>query len=113
MTPPPRRLAWSVVVAATALATVWAIANLLTGAAKATLRTPAPAAAAMPAAAGPPADVTQGRHWADPSLDPDILRRAYAPVSKPLPPEARPKAQRLMPSAREWRRLDREDATLY
>jgi hypothetical protein len=52
------------------------------------------------------------RYWSDPSLDPDVLKRAYAPVSEPLPPEARPKSPAIHPPEREWRRLKRKEEAL-
>lgn len=48
-------------------------------------------------------------YWQDPSVDPDILARAFARPPRSLPPEARPEASAIEPSEREWRRLQRED----
>jgi hypothetical protein len=49
------------------------------------------------------------RYWQDPSIDPKVLERAYAPAPKRLPPEARPNRSAIEPPAKEWRRLQRED----
>lgn len=49
------------------------------------------------------------RYWQDPSIDPKVLERAYAPAPKRLPSEARPTRSAIEPPAEEWRRLQRED----
>lgn len=64
----------------------------------------------------PPADVAVSDagsqpYWHDPSVDPKVLERAFAPpppVSS-LPPEARPTSPAIDPLEREWRRLQRND----
>jgi hypothetical protein len=52
------------------------------------------------------------RYWNDPSIDPKLLERAFAPPSKPLPPEDRPTASAIIPSAEEWRQLERDGAAV-
>ena len=69
-------------------------------------------------AAGPiaPPDIRTApggaRYWNDPSLDPKVLERAFAPPSRPLPPEARPTASAIIPPEREWRQLKRDEAAV-
>ena len=46
--------------------------------------------------------------WKDPSIDPQVLEKAFAPPP-PLPPQARPKPSALVPPAREWERIQRQD----
>lgn len=78
-------------------------------------RLPSPRAST---AAGPiaPPDIRTApggaRYWNDPSLDPKVLERAFAPPSKPLPPEARPTASAIIPPAQEWRQLKQDEAAV-
>lgn len=52
--------------------------------------------------------------WDDPSLDPEVLQRAYAPPPRSLPKEARPEMLPIHPPEREWRKAQRnEDAIAY
>ena len=41
----------------------------------------------------------QTRYWQDPSIDPEVLKRAYAPPSRRLLPEDRPSAASIQPDA--------------
>lgn len=52
--------------------------------------------------------------WGDPSLDPEVLQRAYAPPPRSLPKAARPEILPIHPPEREWRKAQRnEDAIAY
>jgi hypothetical protein len=105
---------WAGVIGCTIVVSVWAVLQLAQSPLLSSHRTPAATAEILPAAAvAPPVDVTGGRHWADPSLDPKVLAKAYAPAPANLPPEARPKPLRITPSAKEMRRLEQEGATAY
>mgnify|MGYP001568008010 CR=1 FL=1 len=50
-------------------------------------------------------------YWRDPSVDPRVLERAFAPPPpmSSLPPEARPTTPAIDPPEREWRRVQRKD----
>ena len=52
------------------------------------------------------------RYWNDPSIDPKLLERAFAPPSRPLPPEARPTASAITPTEQEWRQMERDEAAV-
>ena len=54
---------------------------------------------------------TPAGYWRDPSVDPKLLERAFAPPPH-VPPEARPKPPAIMPSEREWHRLQRDDSAV-
>jgi len=58
-------------------------------------------------------DVTGGRYWNDPSMDPEMLKKAFAPPPANLPPEARPVPFNLMPSNKELQRMRRQGAVAY
>ena len=59
----------------------------------------------------PPSDPGGQPYWRDPSVDPGVLERAFAPpppVSL-LPPEAQPTPPAIDPPERAWRRLQHTD----
>ena len=70
--------------------------------------TPAPTPAPAPPAIVAPTTPGPSRVWKDPSIDPALLERAYAPPSRPLPPAARPKTPRIRPSDTKLRKLQRQ-----
>ena len=45
--------------------------------------------------------------WNDPSVPPEALKKAYAPLSHPLPPEARPQPSNIHPPEAKERRIQR------
>ncbi len=45
--------------------------------------------------------------WNDPSVPAEVLHKAYAPLSRPLPPEARPQPSNIHPPATQERRIQR------
>jgi hypothetical protein len=104
------RFTWEVLAAsATALA-----ASIL--AQRLFLASPTPAPATQPRTTlqqdTPPPDreLLSGQpYWADPSIDPKVLERAYAKPEGPLPQAARPTSPAIHPPDREWRRARRED----
>lgn len=55
-----------------------------------------------------PEEVTATPSWKDPSIDQEMLERAYAPIAEPLPVEAIPVASSIQPPEQEWRRLERQ-----
>ena len=63
----------------------------------------------------PHADVSLGlqsqRRWQDPSVDPKIWQRAFAPP-RSLAQRARSKPLALQPSKREWRTLQQQDGAV-
>jgi hypothetical protein len=70
---------------------------------------PLPGVAVVPA--GP--DPTGGMHWNDPSVDPELLRRAFAPPPTNLPPEALPRASSIHPPREALKRLQSKGAVAY
>lgn len=50
--------------------------------------------------------------WYDPSVEPEVLRRAYAPAGR-LPPQARPVLLPIEPTEEDWERLRREGNLPY
>lgn len=57
-----------------------------------------------------PLDALRG-YWADPSIDPAVLKRAFPPTSPgaPAPRHRRRKTPPIAPTQAEWRELQRED----
>ena len=64
-------------------------------------------------AASEPADIPirqqdGRRNWADPSIDPRLLEKAYPRVARPLPAEARPTAPNIHPPSAKQRRVEHQ-----
>ena len=75
----------------------------------------APAAVPLPGVVAPPTgpDPTGGMHWNDPSVDPEVLKRAFAPPPTNLPPEALPRASSIHPPREALKRLQNKGAVAY
>ena len=107
---PILRALWWLTIAVTVISGVWLVGQVAH-------RSAPPAAPAQPASTAPLAigfqQTPDGQAaWFDPSVDPEILKRAYAPPG-PLPPEARPFSLRTQPSDEEWAKLRKENAMAY
>lgn len=48
-------------------------------------------------------------YWQDPSIDPEVLARAFAEPPRSLPPAARPTDAAIHPPERVWRQMQRDD----
>jgi hypothetical protein len=111
----PRAVSIGAVVCGMAI-TIWSLSRLL--------RSPIfPRSSAQPTVATTPAqaDASAGSqpsgsttYWHDPSVDPEVLAKAFAPPPANLPATARPKPSNIHPSPREWRRLqEQQNAVAY
>lgn len=110
------RMVWVGVVGCAVLVGLWGIALFIRLSAQslASKGLKPSAVAAEPARAHAlTEDVTGGRYWNDPSMDPEMLKKAFAPPPTNLPPEARPVPLNLMPSNKELQRMRREGAVAY
>ena len=112
---PLSRVVWISLAAVGTLALGWSMWSLLK-----TPISPAKAARSMnnapPAAAattgGVPTVNSQG-YWNDPSIDPQVLKRAYPPPPKDLPEEAKPQPLQLKPTAQQWHDLQDQGLVAY
>ncbi len=51
-------------------------------------------------------------YWQDPSIDPEVLERAFEPPRRSLPTQARPQSSAISPSQSDWRHLQRDEAAV-
>lgn len=114
------RTAWELVTVCAVAAVAWVLVQYGVMLRWPPGRSPTPTATEQPPASPSTGAVgggipsTLGLPVHDPSIDPRLLERAYAPVPESLPPQARPKAPDIHPPERTWRRLQRrEDAVAY
>jgi hypothetical protein len=96
-----------------ALVSAWALAQLV-GLQFSWMSDRAPTEAlAHPVSTAPTRDLTGGRYWNDPSVDPALLERAFAPAPRVLPPEAQPKASAIVPPQKALQELQAQGAVAY
>ncbi len=101
----PPAVIWIVTIGLGLAISIWSVAQLIMT--PVIPRTGGPSA--HPASTTVPTSPPQSAiPWKDPSIDPKVLEKAFAPPL-PLPPEARPKPSAIIPPEREWRRIQRQD----
>jgi len=90
--------------------TIWSLSRLLMSPILPRTTPPAKTAATLPrpAASADPRLEHLAPHQRDPSVDPEVLARAFAPPPANLPAKARPKPSNIHPSPREWKRLQEQ-----
>lgn len=109
------RTAWELVTVCAVAAVAWVLVQYGVmlrwppGRSTVPIATEQPLASPSTAAGGGSTSSTLGLPVYDPSIDPRLLERAYAPVPESLPPQARPKTPDIHPPERTWRRLQRQD----
>ena len=96
----PRQAFWTLLMAGAVMRSAWVLVSL------GTTPTVSPTAPQMRQIPSPrqerPVSVRTEPYWHDPSVDPEILKKAYAPPPSDLPREALPYASNIEPDAEAW-----------
>lgn len=105
-----RAWVWLALAGVGGLAIVWTMAHLLAT----PLALPgAPTAGSPVAAAVAATQNPKTPYWQDPSIPPEVLKRAFQPPPADLPPEARPGSFNITPSPKTAQSLRDQELVVY